>query len=723
MIGRRAGARLLLPAILLTVLAASAGPQATPAMAATTLEVTAGHNGFHVPGRALPVRVTVTADRLVHGDLAILAPGRDEPVVTLPVEVAGGSVKRFLLVVPGGVSESSRALQVELRQNGRAVGRGRAEPRSAGDAELVGLGPALTQGKLLPGTAALAVDVGVARFAPVDAALMAVPGALDSLSTVGLAAGELAALAPSARTGLLRWLADGGHLLLDDGIGTPVDGLPAEWQPGATGRAVAGRGEIRLTAGAMAAGRWPGLVEPTRLGRPPGPDMFSESSVADSMAGDAGLRLPRLAWLLGFLGVYVLVVGPLTAVVLRRLRRPELAWVAVPALAVAFTVLAYAAGNQLRPGSGLAHTSLLETDSRGAVATTWIGFTRRQAGPATVDLPAGWALEPTGSDGFGGMPASGPGQAGVEARLQLDSGEFGFLKAGGPVPLRGRLEVTAATPADGQAAGTVRNGLPFALDHVVVFAGPGRAEVGRLDPGEQRDWSTGPDQQFFDPSGFDVWARTQQFPVSDDSPVNLALWQSSHQDLGLEPGGPGRALAVGWTRDWRPAVTIDGEQRAAPGRTAVLGASPVTAAPGRVTDLAVRREVVRGPFPGIFGWDGNFRPGDSTVVKFTLPAGVSTDRRLVLRSGLSASDVSVWQDGTWQPQPVFGVGGIGMGPGVVIDDLKRRLIIGGQGNLVLPDPQPPSFNLPDPAGPQTTTTFSAPIPAVPRPLPIPPPAF
>ena len=63
-------------------------------------------------------------------------------------------------------------------------------------------------------------------------------------------------------------------------------------------------------------------------------------SVANSLAGDAGLRLPRLTILLGFLGLYIVVVGPITALVLRRRRRPEMAWVAVPTLALLFTGVA-----------------------------------------------------------------------------------------------------------------------------------------------------------------------------------------------------------------------------------------------------------------------------------------------------------------------------------------------------------------------------------------------
>jgi hypothetical protein len=708
--------RVGLLATLLLVAGGLLGPMVPAAGAESRLDVTAGYGGFHVPGRALPVQVTVTAERLVKGELVVVGTG-SSPRASLPVEVAGGSVKRFTLVVPGGVTSSAGSIEVELRVGGRSLGRGKADVKAADDAELVGLGPQLVEGRSVPGPAALSVDAGVARFAALDAGLLAqAPTSLEPLSAIGLASGEFAGLAPGVRAALLRWVGSGGHLLLDEPAGTTVDGLPAEWQPGPAGRAAAGVGEVRLTGDAMSGGRWAGLVDPSSTGRTNDPNgFFSPESVADSLAGDAGLRLPGLPWLLGFLGLYIAVVGPVTGFVLRRRRRPDLAWVVVPALAVAFTVLAYGAGNQLRPGAGLAHGTVIETRASGPVATSWVALTRRNAGTAHVALPAGWTIKGSVSNNGNGFGPATPlltvGDSGPEARLPLASGEFGVFKAAGPVPVSGRLEVTASSATDGRVEGTVRNGLPFALDEVVVIVDGLNTRVGTLAPGEQKQW-TATGNRVFDPGASQAWMSVDGF--RSDALVNFALWQSAQDDLGQDGDQTGTAMAVGWTRDWKPEFTVDGKSRQAPGRTAVVGRAPVTASGGRITDATVGADVVRGPSLNPFRgkWIGN-NAADPSVVKLTVPPGPA-GRHLMLRTSLPLSDVAVWRNGAWHHLDAAAVRGKDL---QAILRFKRGIAIGGGGFAVdvapgiAPDSVTTTTAPPFPAPPGAVVPTTAPNPA------------
>jgi hypothetical protein len=68
-----------------------------------------------------------------------------------------------------------------------------------------------------------------------------------------------------------------------------------------------------------------------------------------------GVMLPSALSLCLFSLLYVLLIGPLNYIVLRRLRRLEAAWLTVPVLAVVFTGMAYFTGLQLRGSRAIVH--------------------------------------------------------------------------------------------------------------------------------------------------------------------------------------------------------------------------------------------------------------------------------------------------------------------------------------------------------------------------------
>ncbi len=242
---------------------------ASPASAETTLQIDAGYAGSFVAGQEVPVRVRVSADRLMRGTLEVgIGSAENAAPVAMPVEVPGGSQKEFLIVAPSGPDTSqSPDVVARLLQGDQVVASGRMTVRPAVETELVGLLPGALRGRPVPGPAPLAVDAGTARFAAIGAGdLEQAPASLGPLSTLVADVDEIGRLAPGARAGVLRWMEDGGRLLVDSARGQVVPGLPDAWQPGARGRAAAGLGEVVATGGAVAAGRWSGLVEPSGRG-------------------------------------------------------------------------------------------------------------------------------------------------------------------------------------------------------------------------------------------------------------------------------------------------------------------------------------------------------------------------------------------------------------------------------------------------------------------------
>src|SRR5207249_4813191 len=108
------------------------------------------------------------------------------------VEVPGGSVKQFLLLVQAPATSGEATVKVELKQGSSVVGSKSQSLQPVADTELVGLSTALQGGRPLPGPAPLSIDVGSARFVAVgDLELAGAPASLDSLTAVAITADDL----------------------------------------------------------------------------------------------------------------------------------------------------------------------------------------------------------------------------------------------------------------------------------------------------------------------------------------------------------------------------------------------------------------------------------------------------------------------------------------------------------------------------------------------------
>jgi hypothetical protein len=652
-VGRRFGLAAL------TIVTAGVGlwVAAPAAQAETELAVDAGWSGRYRPGHPVPVWVEVRADRLIRGTLELSAD--DGTSTSMPIEVPGGSVKEFLLVVPTSPHDDEVTIRASVRA-GDERASGEAEVSFDGETELVGLLPAVTPADL-PAPVSLPFETGVAAFVEITADELAVPASLAALGTLVAGPDELAQLPADARLGVLAWIDAGGRLLVDGPAGTEVGGLPDAWQPDGDGRTVAGMGEVRLIAGAAAASRWTDVLEPTPslvganldqiVG---GIGMFP---ISDTVARDAGLRLTTPGWLLAFLVAYVVVAGPITWFVLRRLRRPGLAWAVIPVVAVVFAATSFVVGRDLRSGTQAAHGSIITSGPAGAEAITFVGTVSKNGGDGRVRLPEGWTASTVDQSWFGLAPEAvsvAVGADGSLATIPLDAGEFGVLRARGPTAFTGALEVEASATADDAITGTVRNTTDLPLDEVGVFAGPHGDHIGRLEPGEEASFEIDTDAPAFpqgEPAEADVWPAALGWdrPINVNGIVNLALWTEAAVALGPNFLAPGSVVAAGWTRDAStPARAGDDDVR---GRSLVLGRGPVESQAGAFNPLGVRHETLRNGDSAVAileRFEAN-RRGEffGHLIRLHLPADAPTEG-LQLRVGPDVSAVEVLASGGWQ---------------------------------------------------------------------------
>lgn len=621
-----------------------------------SLRVEAGIGGYAAPGRAFPVTVTVTTDRLIDGVLQVQVPGPTGATsVEREVEVTGGSTARFTVLAPPTMDEL-RGVEVRLSGSDvsiEATGEVQVDPSQ----ELVGVLPetAGPEGSL-PGTVPLIVDAGVARMVPIDAELLdAGPLALEPLDQIAASAGELAALDRSAQQALLTWVDGGGQLVLR-GDPAAAEPLPDDWRPPPGGAQRAGLGQVRSLGDDWQRSLAPSPTRSTFEEQIMASDLgsFVTQPMVARLGDDAGIELPEGGRLGLLLGVYVLVMGPLAYLLVRKLRRRELAWAGLPVLALASTGFVFATGSSLRNAAESAQVTVYEVGPGSAVATSWSLVPSSRGGDVGVDLPAGW----TGGASFNeledmgvmfdatGRPIdpSGGGDVrlttdGAESRLVQDVGPGGFalLEARGPAPdLAGALEVTATSSADGEIDGTVRNRLDVTLESVAAFVGRATAvEIGTLGPGETKDfrienatrfeWGAVPEAEVWpsDTMPFDgggpvilqgqgggVGAVVVQDDVvvgagsaeddedgeDDDTapPVVLSAWGETLRRTGSNYRPGGQVVVAGWTDEIASPATPTGGP-AERTTSAVVGRATPVPAGVRLTDTASIKSIVRGP--------------------------------------------------------------------------------------------------------------------------------
>lgn len=576
------------------------------------LTVTAGVEGRYLVGRRLPVTVAIEADRLVRGTVEVTV---DELTGTWssPIEVPGGSDKEVVVVVPSPAAIVIDRVQVRLVGAGDAV-QVDAELEPLEDVELAGLLPAVTPADL-PDPHVFPHDVGTASFAALDPEDLAVPGAIDPVGTIVAGPDEIGQLDVASRVNLLDWIDRGGRLVIDGQPGTTVAGLPDPWQPGTTGRARAGLGQIRQSGGRAAAGDWAAVLEPTPTASAAGLPNFGAGGVVvpvgDALAADAGLNALDLPWLLGFLAAYVVLAGPIAYLLLRR--RASAGWVAVPLLAVVFTGAAFVVGDDLRSGTNTAHGTVVERSRGVSRATTLVGTVSRNGGDGTATFPAGWTAGSTTNGGgfefpddpgFGGDFGFQPAEVAVTtsvdrsaARVPLAAGEFGVMRGSGPVSSDEAGLVVDATSADGAITGTITNQLGHSVEQVGVFIGRTGIRLGDIAAGATTEFEIRGNEfrlgDAFQPAEAAVWPDESgsSGETRTDSVVNLGLLYEAMGQLGVNARPRGIVTVVGWSRS--VASPIGGS--ATLGRSAIVVREPVAANEQQVAPGAARRELLRGP--------------------------------------------------------------------------------------------------------------------------------
>ncbi len=221
-----------------------------------------------------------------------------------------------------------------------------------------------------------------------------------------------------------------------------------------------------------------------------GPIVGDDSQLVSAASQLPSLALPPIGGLIALLGAYILLIGPINYLVLKRLDRREWAWVTMPALIVAFAVGAYGFGSLLRGSDLIINEVAIVRGAPGATEGTaqiYLGVFSPTRGSYQLRVPGGALLSsPTSGDFFGG-----DGSTATLDVLQGDPARIRDLGVGFGSLRTVRAETAVTVPLveadirleDGRMKGTVRNASAVPLLKPAVVLGGTVATLDDLAPG------------------------------------------------------------------------------------------------------------------------------------------------------------------------------------------------------------------------------------------------
>jgi len=332
--------------------------------------------------------------------------------------------------------------------------------------------------------------------------------------------------------------------------------------------------------------------------------------MTQALANIPSLEVPPAELLLAVIVGYILLIGPLSYLVLRRLDRRELAWVVAPVLVVVFSAASYGIGSSMKGSQVIVNQIAVvrsSIDGSAASVSTFAGVfspTRTSydltvRGDALLSALRVTSFEPS----LGGAVPTYTTEQGDPAHLRgLAVSVFGLqaVRAEAVIAYTPSLRVTWAI-GENAIEGRATNDGSEPMEDVAVISQSGGVMVGTLAPGEGKSFSlllrnlngSSASQQVFGSAGFDTTSPRQREILVRSQVIDTLVGYGGGFPgrLGDLAGGIDRGpFVIGWQSDSTPLeVELDGQQvqryaqsvEVLSGRP-TLGPGPVTLAPSQL---------------------------------------------------------------------------------------------------------------------------------------------
>jgi hypothetical protein len=328
-----------------------------------------------------------------------------------------------------------------------------------------------------------------------------------------------------------------------------------------------------------------------------GPSDESTGQMMQALSSIPSLQLPPAELLLVVIVGYIVLIGPVSYLVLRRMDRRELAWVTAPALVIVFSFGSYGIGSAMK-GSDIIinRISLARTTSAGTAASvsTYAGIFSPSRDNYDLTIEADALVSSLNTSAFfdasgrPNRPADYVVEQGNPAHLRgLSVGVFGLqaIKADAVLAYQPALGVDWHVTQTG-IAGTVTNTSRETIEDVAIVEASAGRMVGTLKPGESKSFSLSSSnfngqpasEQIYGFSNFgnpDMTDREMRI-YSRRSVIDMLVGYGKPMPMGITASGNDGPFVLGW-REQAPAidVTVDGHQvRTYDQRVEVVGGRP-----------------------------------------------------------------------------------------------------------------------------------------------------
>jgi hypothetical protein len=337
------------------------------------------------------------------------------------------------------------------------------------------------------------------------------------------------------------------------------------------------------------------------------------SLMTQALSNLPALEVPPAELLLAVLVGYILLIGPVSYLVLRRLDRRELAWVTAPILVLVFSAGTYGIGASMKGSDIIVNeVAVVRSTTGGSAASvsTYAGVfsPARATYDLAVEAEALFAGLQNPFDGGSGTTPTYATEQGTPSRLRgLSVGVFSLqaIRAETLIDYRPSLEL-AWSFGTGSVSGTVTNVGETAIADVAVVSQGGGTMVGSLEPGASKTFTLSTRNLNGSSASDQVYGFVTYDPSSAEQRQVLMRRQVIDALVGYGGGWPGRVgeatggidrgpFVIGWRADASPTpIEIEGHtvQRFSQavevlaGRP-LLGPGPVTLDPSLLTTTLV----------------------------------------------------------------------------------------------------------------------------------------